>query len=227
MYKLLICGINGKMGAQISALAPKFGFFTACGVDKASPPEHAANYPVYKSLSDVTENIDAVIDFSSPELAEGALCFCAKRKIPFVCGTTALKPDFYKKAKLLAKNFPICADVNFSSAVHAVLRAANLLSESLGGFDKTLIEIHGAQKKDAPGGTALYISKKLGIKYVHSVRGGNAAGEHKIVFLGDGEQIELIHRATDRSVFAKGALLCASRLIEKNAGYFTADDLFK
>lgn len=229
MKKLLICGINGRTGSCVCELANSYGFSVACGVDKnaAKNQNPPFLFRVYDKLEDVTERVDAVIDFSSPELADLALDFCKKNNAALVCGTTALKPDFYKKAKAAAKSVLICVDVNFSASLHAVLRAANLLNQSLTGYDKALIETHGAQKKDAPGGTALLLSQKLAIKQVFSVRGGSAAGEHAITFLGEGEQVEIIHRASDKSVFAKGALLCLSRLLKEKVGFFTADDLLK
>lgn len=229
MKKLLICGINGRIGSCVCELADYYGFLVVGGVDKkaAKNQKSLKSVRVYDKPRNVTERVDAVIDFSSPELADLALDFCKKNSAALVCGTTALKPDFYAKAKEAAKSVPICVDVNFSASLHAVLRAANLLNQSLSGYDKALIETHGAQKKDAPSGTALLLSQKLAIKQVFSVRGGNAAGEHKITFFGEGEQVEVIHRASDKSVFAKGALLCLSRLLKEKVGYFTADDLLK
>lgn len=228
MKKLLICGINGRIGSCVRELAASYGFLTICGVDKKTSREKTRfDLPIYERLDEINQSVDVVIDFSSPELADFALDFCAKKSAAFVCGTTALNQNFYEKAEIIAKSVPVCIDVNFSAALHAVLRAANLLNESLIGYDKAIIETHGAQKKDAPGGTALLISRKLAIKQVLSARGGNVAGEHRINFLGEGEQVEIIHRATDKGIFAKGALLCASRLINKKVGYYTADDLLR
>ena len=221
MNNLLISGSSGKVGLYVRKLAKDYGFDVVCGVDKNNFCD--ADFPVYKTFSEVKENVDAIIDFSSPSLALAALLFAQETKAAFVCGTTALKPDFYKQAKLASQKIPVCVDSNFSRAVHVFSDAAQNLSIKLNDFDSAIIETHNVKKKDSPSGTALFLSEKTHIKQIYSVRGGNVCGEHKIVFMGDGEQIEIIHRATDKSVFAKGALKAANFLINKKVGFFGAD----
>lgn len=221
MNNLLISGSSGKLGLYVRKLAKDYGFDVVCGVDANNFCD--ADFPVYKTFSEVKENVDAIIDFSSPSLALSALCFARENAAAIVCGTTALKAEFYEQAKIAAKKIPVCVDSNFSRAVHVFADAAQSLSQKLYDFDKALIETHNAKKKDSPSGTALFLSEKTQIKQICSIRGGNVCGEHKIVFMGDGEQIEIIHRATDKSVFAKGALKAAKFLLKEKVGFFSAD----
>lgn len=225
MKNLLISGSSGKVGLYVRKLAKDYDFNVVCGVDKNNFCE--ADFPVYKTFSEVKENVDVIIDFSSPDLAEAALDFAENYKAKLVCGTTALKKSFYEKAKRAAEKISICADSNFSMAMRAFIKAAANLTDALKDFDKCIIETHNAKKKDAPSGTALLISEKTGIKQIYSIRGGNVAGEHKILFLGNAEQIELCHRATDKGVFARGALMAAKFLLNKKVGFFTADQAFE
>lgn len=225
MKNLLISGSSGKVGLYVRKLAKDYDFNVVCGIDKNNFCE--ADFPVYKTFSEVKENVDAVIDFSSPALAECALEFAESYKAKFVCGTTALKPSFFKKAECAAASISICVDSNFSPAMHAFIKAAQSLCYSLNDFDKAIVETHNAKKKDAPSGTALLISEKTNVKEIHSIRGGNVSGEHRILFFGDGEEIELVHRANDKSVFARGALIAAKFLQNEKVGLFNADQAFE
>ena len=88
-----------------------------------------------------------------------------------------------------------------------------------------MIEEHNKNKKDSPSGTAKFLANNLQITDIFSVRGGNVAGVHKIIFLGNGEEIEITHRAYEKSIFAKGALYCAQKLLTKEKGFFTLEQL--
>ena len=101
MKNLLISGSSGKVGLYVRKLAKDYDFNVVCGVDKNNFCE--ADFPVYKTFSEVKENVDVIIDFSSPDLAEAALDFAENYKAKLVCGTTALKKSFYEKSKRAAE----------------------------------------------------------------------------------------------------------------------------
>jgi 4-hydroxy-tetrahydrodipicolinate reductase len=99
------------------------------------------------------------------------------------------------------------------------------LKNKLTSFDSVIIEEHNKNKKDSPSGTAKQLSEILRIQEIHSLRGGNISGLHKIIFLGDGEEIEITHRAYEKGIFAKGALFCATMLLNKEKGFYSLNDL--
>ena len=223
MKSLLISGISGKVGSYLLKLAKNYSFNVVCGVDRKTFSD--ADCPVYKTFSEVKENVDVVIDFSSPALTEQAIEFAESRKCPILSGTTALLIHQKTKLKKLSEKIPVCWSSNFSKTMIHFLQSAFILKQTLNDFDTILIEEHNKNKKDSPSGTANYLAEQLSIKQIHALRGGNIAGIHKIVFLGDGEEVELIHRAYDKSVFAKGALLCATNLLSKEKGFYTVSNL--
>ncbi len=223
MKNLLISGISGKVGLHLKNLANKYGFNVICGVDKNTFIE--ANFPVYKTFLDVKEQIDIIIDFSASSLTENALDFAYENNCKFVCGTTALSRNAMQKIQILAQQNAVCLAANFSIAMPVYTMAVKLLNENLIDFDCNITEVHSILKKDAPSGTAKEIAKQTDIKNISSIRGGNCAGVHRTIFLGTGEEIEIIHRAYDKSIFAVGALKCALKLLQKEKGLFSPCDL--
>ena len=224
MKSLLVSGISGQVGSHIQKLASKYSFNLVCGVDRKRFSD--ADCPVYNSFSEVKENIDLIIDFSSPALLEEAIDFSLKKGCKLVSGTTALLTNQISKLKELSKITAVCHSNNFSKSVVPFIWASEQLKNSLGDFDCVLVEEHNKNKKDAPSGTAKQIADRLNIDQIHPIRGGSVSGVHKILFLGMGEEIEITHRAYEKSVFARGALYCAQVLMEKEKGLYTVESLF-
>ncbi len=222
-HSLLISVISGKVGSFLLKTAKEYSFNVICGVDRKTFSD--ADCPVYQNFSEVKENVDVVIDFSSPALLDEAIDFAEKQGCALVSGTTALLVNQKLKLKKLAQNNAVCWANNFSKNIIPFLNCAISLKSHLKDFDVCMIEEHNKNKKDSPSGTANYIAERLGIKEIHSIRGGNVSGIHKIIFLGNGEEIEISHRAYDKSLFAKGALYCANKLLEKEKGFYTVSDL--
>lgn len=223
MKSLLISGISGQVGYYLAKLAKNYQFNVVCGVDRKRFCE--VDCPIYTTFNEVKENVDIVIDFSSPALCDQAIDFCIKNNSKLVVGTTALMHIHNEKLKELSAQTAVCKENNFSKSLIPLLKACELINNYLPEFDKNLIETHRKHKKDSPSGTAKALSEKLDINEVFSLRGGNVAGVHKILFLGEGEEIEITHRAYEKSVFAKGALFCANKLMQKEKGVFTLDQL--
>ena len=223
MTSLLISGISGNIGSQLLKLAKNYSFNVTCGVDRKTFSD--ADCPVYNSFYEVKENVDVIIDFSSPALTEQAIEFAETRGCALLSGTTALLINQKLKLKNLAEKSPVCWANNFSKSIIPFLQSALLLKNELENAEMVLIEEHNKNKKDSPSGTANFLAERLQIKQIHSVRGGTVSGSHKIIFYGDGEQIEIMHKTYDKSIFAKGALSCAQKLLTKEKGFYSVDQL--
>ncbi|QDH13311.1 4-hydroxy-tetrahydrodipicolinate reductase [Formicincola oecophyllae] len=159
----------------------------------------------------------------------------AGHKVSWVLGTTGLGGQEQAALQSAAQGLPVLVAANFSPALTALLTLARQLGATLPAedYDAEIMEIHHRHKKDAPSGTALAIGHAVaegrGVDFEQakridqnsprtdhkgaigfaSMRGGAVVGLHDLRFLGDDEEITLSHRALDRRVFARGALLAA------------------
>jgi 4-hydroxy-tetrahydrodipicolinate reductase len=196
--------------------------------------------------------IDAVIDFSGPEGLAGALAYCTTHGIALVTGTTGIDASLETKLVDATKHAPILHAANFSLGVAVLTRLLREAAAALLDWDLEIVEAHHGRKEDAPSGTALALGHaaadargttlaKDGV-YVREgrpgarrsgsigfavVRGGDVVGEHTALLLGHGERVELGHRATDRSIFARGALEAAAWLAGHKAGSYSIDDMLQ
>lgn len=165
------------------------------------------------------ERTDVVIDFSSKENLSKVLSL----QKPLVIGTTGHAST--QEMEIAAKNIPILFSPNFSLGMMAMLEAAALLAKK--GFSIEIIEAHHDQKKDKPSGSALALAKAMGKEVpIHSIRSGDIIGDHTVLFVGEGERIELKHQVFSRDAFAKGALKAAKFLAKKPPGLYSLKDLF-
>lgn len=196
---------------------------------------------------DVASNLlgaDVVIDFSRPEGLSRVLAAARRHGIAVVSGTTRLDPAVEKQLDEAAKVIPVLWAPNTSLGVQVL---ADLVAEAvkrLGlGFDIEIVETHHKAKVDSPSGTAVRLADaartaREGLRSVHgregnvgprkddeigifAMRGGDVIGDHSVHLLGPGERIELTHRATNRDLFARGALRAAQFLVGKPAGRYT------
>ncbi|MBR3928987.1 MAG: 4-hydroxy-tetrahydrodipicolinate reductase [Clostridia bacterium] len=226
----------GRMGKMIEEILVNSGSGVIGKVD----------FDYYKSLSDIPDAFDVVIDFSHPDNLENTLSFSQSTRIPCVIGTTNLTDDQKALMTECAKYAPILYSANYSLGVSVIKKAAKMLYDALGeDFDVEIIETHHNKKADAPSGTAKAIldaidpenripcvygregapgarGKEIG---VHAVRGGTVAGEHKVMFFGEDEILEIRHEAISRRIFAKGACRAAEWLIGKENGLYTMEDV--
>jgi 4-hydroxy-tetrahydrodipicolinate reductase len=195
---------------------------------------------------------DVVIDFTSADASVLNAGICAKKKVPMIIGSTGFDNDRKAKVSALARVIPIVLSPNMSVGVNLVIEIAALLARRLGnGFDIDVLEAHHRLKKDAPSGTALRLAEEiakatgrseddlrlervgqLGERRpneigVQTLRGGDVVGEHTVFFFGDGERIELSHRATSREQFARGALRAARWVVDKTPGLYAMSDVLK
>lgn len=194
---------------------------------------------------------DVMIDFTSPEgcLTHAALAYQYKK--PFVVGTTGLGDVEQAALITAAKNAPVFYAANMSHGVNILLALVEQTAKRLSQeFDIEIFEAHHRLKVDAPSGTALALghaaAKGRGIKLEDAMipsrfgntgkritgsigmsvfRGGDVVGEHTVTFAGMGERLELTHKATDRVIFARGAIKAALWLKDKPAGFYSMADM--
>jgi 4-hydroxy-tetrahydrodipicolinate reductase len=172
---------------------------------------------------------DVAIDFSLPEGVPALAALCAERGAALVCGTTGLDAQGEVALATLATRAPLVWASNYSLGVAVladlVARAAALLP----GFACDIVESHHIHKLDAPSGTALTLGAAATAQgaqpHYASLRAGDIIGEHLVQFTGLGERIELVHRATNRDIFARGALHAARLLAGRAAGRYSVAEL--
>ena len=194
---------------------------------------------------------DVMIDFSSPSASILNAEICAGFGTALVVGTTGIDSEQEKAFKMWANKVPIFVSPNMSLGMSMLYRLVESAVATLGkDFDVEIFEAHHRGKKDAPSGTALRLgevvaaaravdlqeeavfdrsgdmrSRVPGSIGFSSVRGGDIAGDHTVILAGDGERLELTHRAHDRRNFVHGALLAAGFVCASPPGLYGMSDL--
>jgi 4-hydroxy-tetrahydrodipicolinate reductase len=228
---LLVHGASGRMGQRLLALSAEFarlhlvaavargtaGLVVPEGV--AIPAMRLSEAPAFRLL----------IDFSLPEAFDAALALAVQRRAAFVSGTTGLSLAQLKALEAASRQIPVLWSANFSLGVAVLDELVERAAAALKAWDCDIVEAHHTRKLDAPSGTALALgaaAERGGAdpRYA-SLRAGDIVGEHLVQFAGPGERIELIHRATSRDIFARGALHAAAALPGRAAGSYRLRDL--
>lgn len=172
---------------------------------------------------------DVAVDFSLPAAFDPLLALCASRGAAFVSGTTGLASQQIADMQAVTHRIPVLWSANFSLGVAILDELVERAAAALSGWDCDIVEAHHTRKLDAPSGTALALgaAAQRGGADPHyaSLRAGDIVGEHLVQFAGPGERIELIHRATNRDIFARGALHAAARIVGRPPGSYRLRDL--
>lgn len=194
----------------------------------------------------VLKNADVLIDFTHFSAAAENLAAAVRSGTGVVLGTTALPPAVLKKLRLASKKIPVVQSPNMSIGVNLLFRLAEIAARTLDeSYDMEMIEIHHRNKKDAPSGTAMKLlevvakargrnpakgtvfgregdtgARPAGQIGSFALRGGDVVGDHTLYFFGDGERIELTHKASSREAFAKGALAAAKFIAKRKNGLY-------
>ena len=213
--------------------------------------EAAPGITIGADLAAALEGCDAYIDFTTPEATATAARQAATRRVAAVVGTTGLGDDAEAALAELSEVAPVLVAPNFSLGVNLLLGLAEKAARALGpDFDLEVVEAHHRHKRDAPSGTARALAEALaagrGLNAVEAsiggregdvgprtrdeigvmaLRGGSVVGEHTAYFLGEGERIEISHRAESRSIFAAGAVKAALWAAGKPAGRYGMRDV--
>lgn len=247
MIKVLIFGALGRMGKKVyDAVCQSPNLKAVCGVDRFEDKSNP-DFPIYSDLSQVTQKVDVIIDFSSPLSLDGILDYCAKNNTRAVLCSTGYTEEHLDEIKKASQSIALFRSANMSLGVNVLIDLVKKASTALNGFDIEIIEKHHNQKVDAPSGTALMLAdavkEQLPEKFyvygregmvgkrnsneigIHAIRGGNIVGDHDVLFAGVSETITLSHQATDRAVFAEGAVKAAEYISTKNNGLFNMSDM--
>jgi len=191
-----------------------------------------------------------VIDFTSAEASSAHAKVCAEQGVALVVGSTGFSAHAKAEVARAAQKVPVVMAPNMSVGVNLVIKVAAELAKVLGdAYDVEIFETHHRLKKDSPSGTALRLAeqiaqalgrapsdvvvsrhgalkergpKEIGIQ---SARGGDVVGEHTVYFFGEGERVELTHRATSRDQFAKGAVRAARWVVGRVPGLYDMQDV--
>jgi 4-hydroxy-tetrahydrodipicolinate reductase len=237
--RVLVSGSSGVVGQSLLDVIASDPRFELAGQARRS------------SFFEADAEGDAIIDFSHPALLERTLAHAVRHRTPLVIGTTGIGAALEERIAHAAESIPICQDANFSVGVTLLKRLATVAAAVLGDdFDVEISEAHHRRKLDAPSGTALALARTVADELGRDaeanqvtdrtqhriprgrqeigfqvLRGGDVVGEHTLHFLGNGERLELTHRAQDRSVFARGALRAALALCTRSPGLIQFSDL--
>jgi 4-hydroxy-tetrahydrodipicolinate reductase len=211
----------------------------------------ATGLTVGEDLEAALRGADVVVDFTSHEASARHAELCAERGVALVIGSTGFTAEAKARVAAAARRTPVILSPNMSVGVNVlfdlVRQAAHVLGEA---YDVEIVEIHHRRKRDAPSGTAVMLGEiaaaALGrdpadaLAYtrhgilgerppgqigIQTLRGGDIVGEHTVYFCGEGERLELTHRATSREQFARGALRAAAWLPGKPPGLYDMADV--
>jgi 4-hydroxy-tetrahydrodipicolinate reductase len=198
------------------------------------------------------ESADVVIEFSAPAATAAHVALAAARGTSHVIGTTGLSAEEEQAVQDAARSTAIMRAANMSLGVNLLLGLTEQVARALGpdAFDVEILELHHKHKVDAPSGTALALghaaargrgvdltevadrgrdgmtgARKNGAIGFAALRGGDVVGDHVVIFAGAGERVELAHRATDRRIYARGALAAARWLHGRPAGLYGMADV--
>lgn len=195
----------------------------------------------------VIANAQAVIDFTSPKATVDLSVLTAQARVVHVIGTTGFEAEDIARLDAAARHAVIVRAGNMSLGVNLLTKLTEKVSAALDAdFDIEIVEMHHRHKVDAPSGTALMLgeaaaagrgidlssssergrdgitgAREQGAIGFASLRGGDIVGEHDVIFSGPGERIVLRHLATDRRIFARGALKAALWGLDKKPGAYS------
>ena len=236
--RIVINGSAGRMGQALIAAAEEAGATIAGAID------------VGDDLAAALPACDVVVDFSSHSATRSVIDAAIAAGKALVIGTTGHPESERADLRALASRVPTVWAGNFSVGVnllfHLVAQAARTLPAD---FEAEIVEMHHRFKKDAPSGTAARLAEivleerslgpdavahgRVGIPGarprgqvgMHALRGGDVVGDHTVIFAAPGERVELVHKASDRAIFARGALHAAQWIVDRPAGLYDMQDV--
>jgi 4-hydroxy-tetrahydrodipicolinate reductase len=235
-----IVGAQGRMGRAIAA-----------ELESHKAARLAAGAEHGDDLEAVARECDVLIDFSAPTALPAVLAAAQAAGRPLVVGTTGLGGDEQAAIDEAAPAIPVLQAANMSLGVNLLAHLVREAAARLGpDWDVEIAEMHHRHKVDAPSGTALLLgqaaaegrgvelaaqsergrdgitgARARGTIGFAAMRGGSVAGDHLVILAGDGERLELGHRAESRAIFARGAIRAAVWLHGQRPGRYGMDDV--
>jgi 4-hydroxy-tetrahydrodipicolinate reductase len=251
MGRTLVRLVSETPGVTLAGAVERAGA-AETGADSGTLAGLAANgIAVTADALPIFAKADGVLDFTVPAATVAYAELAAQARIVHVIGTTGLTASDEDKIKAAARHAVVVKSGNMSVGVNLVAGLVRQAAMALGDdFDIEILEMHHRMKVDAPSGTALLLgeaaAKGRGIDLGgHSVRsrdghtgarrrgdigfatlrGGSVVGEHTVIFSGEGERIEIAHKATDRALFGRGAIRAALWGRDKKPGLYSMTDV--
>jgi 4-hydroxy-tetrahydrodipicolinate reductase len=252
--RIAVVGAAGRMGREVVRAALEDESFELVGGVVESGSEKlgfdlgelcGAGRIGVAAADDPPDTAEALIEFTTPEATVEHLSY----RRPVVIGTTGLSEAQLTRVEEAAKSVPVVLAPNMSVGVGLIREVVRELSEKLDpSYDIEIVETHHRNKVDAPSGTALLLAwaaaegrgrdldevavygregrapRKEGEIGIHALRGGAVVGEHRVIFYGSGEEVEVAHRALSRRTFAEGALKAAGFVATAEPGLYSMRD---
>ena len=206
---------------------------------------------IVDDLKAVVNDIDVLIDFSLPDATEKNMQICAEHNVAMVIGTTGFNEQQEQVLAKASEQIAIVYAGNYSTGVNLSLKLLGMAAKAFGNdADVEVIEAHHKHKIDAPSGTAYMMAeavaeargqnlkdvavygregqtgeREAGTIGIHAIRGGEIIGDHTVMFIADGEVVEITHRARARMTFAAGAVRAATWIIQQEVGQYNMQDV--
>ena len=206
---------------------------------------------IVDDLQAVINDIDVLIDFSLPAATEQNMQVCAANNVAMVIGTTGFNEQQEQVLATASEHIAIVYAGNYSTGVNLSLKLLGMAAKAFGPeADVEIIEAHHKHKIDAPSGTAFMMAeavaeargqnlkdvavygregqtgaRETGTIGIHAIRGGEIVGDHTVMFIADGEVVEITHRARARMTFAAGAVRAATWIVQQSAGQYNMQDV--
>jgi 4-hydroxy-tetrahydrodipicolinate reductase len=235
---LLINGAKGRMGQALLAAAKEMNLSVGAAIDAGD------------DLAASLAKCNVIVDFSAPSATHSVLEAAVAQNKAVVLGTTGHSAEEKKALLALAGRVPCVWAGNFSVGVNLLFALTRRAAAVLGSdYDAEVVEMHHRFKKDAPSGTAARLleiileERKLDARAlrhgregltgertksevgIHALRGGDVVGDHTVMFAALGERLELTHKASDRGIFARGALRAAEWVVGQKPGVYDMQDV--
>ena len=251
MGKTLIEAIANADGMRLGAAIERPGS-SLIGVDAGELAGIGANgIAVVDQLTTVLGQFDVLIDFSIPEATLFNIEHCLSSGAKIVIGTTGFTSEQQEQIDDAAKSIAICKASNYATGVNLCFKLAEMAAAVLGDdVDIEIVETHHRDKIDAPSGTALGLGEAIanplgrdlakvavygregrtGVRKRETIgfatlRGGDVVGDHTVIYAGEGERVEITHKASSRMAFGRGAVRAASWLTSKDSGLYDMQDV--
>lgn len=246
MLSIVICG-TGRMGTLIDRTAREMR-------DGAGEPLFKVVEQVGFEVKELetAPAADVIIDFSNVAALDAVAGYVRRTGAALVSGTTGYSDEQLEVLRELGSIAPVVWSGNYSIGIASLRHLVAQATRELPGFDIEIVETHHNQKADAPSGTATMLldevraaKAELGAGSVkpvygreglcgardtqevgiHALRGGTVAGVHTVSFFGPSEEVSLTHRAESREIFVNGALAAAQKLVVRDKGFYTFDEV--
>ena len=246
LIEMVLASGDLKLAAAVEVPGSPF-----IGKDAGELVGHPCGVKIASTFADGVVKGDCLIDFTRPQGTLAYLEQCLKKGVRMVIGTTGFSAEQDERIAAAAGKIAIVKAPNMSAGVNVAFRLAETAARALGdGYDVEILEAHHRHKIDAPSGTALkfgeIVARALGRDLArtavhgrkgeigerdskaigfHSVRGGDIVGEHTVMFIGEGERVEITLRSNSRATYAVGALRAARFLKNKERGLYDMQDV--